>query len=197
MWKSPLIAKFLIKLFNYLNKNNINYCVMSGYETLPEYIISDIDIAICEEIFLRLDNILIELIKDTDLEIIQKINHGYKKCAYIISPIYIDTPFRMQLDFFVDFSTKFFPNLLTSEFILENKIKKNLIFIPNPQCEFIFQLLRRIGKNDINNTKFAKIKELYFDIYPISKDLIRSFFPSKLALKIIRIIEQDNNFLPF
>ena len=91
------------KLFELLNSTNSGYCVMNNYVKLPEVINTDVDIAIDNGTFKKLDAILLDIAAQHNIEIVQKIWHGYNKCAYILSPLTINERFRLQLDFFTDF----------------------------------------------------------------------------------------------
>ena len=86
-----LETKILNDFFELLNKNMINYCVMNNYIDMPEIIPSDVDFAISFEDYQKLDNLINYLAAKHNVVITQKIWHGYNKCAYILSPLNIES----------------------------------------------------------------------------------------------------------
>ncbi|MEW6053099.1 MAG: hypothetical protein AB1552_04810 [Nitrospirota bacterium] len=127
---------------------------------MPDIIPTDVDIAIDKEAFEKLDSLILQIASRHNVEIIQKIWHGYHKCAYILSPLEIDERFRLQLDFFTDFSAKGYPNLLPSRLLLENKKQYKNFFIPTAEIEYPFLVMRRILKNDLKKDHIEKMKIL-------------------------------------
>ena len=90
---------YLIKFFDFLNEEHVRYCVMNNYQGYPEVIPSDIDFAIDKATFLKLDYLIKEFSKREGLPVIQRIWHGYQKCAYILSPVIIKKDFVYNLIF--------------------------------------------------------------------------------------------------
>jgi len=151
----------LQSLFSILNSNNVRYCIVNNYENLPEFIPSDVDIAIEPTSFKNIDTFVAEIAEKHDVKIVQKIWHGYKKCAYIMSPINLDERFRLQLDFFTDFSARGYPCLITHEQLLNDRRPFKSFFIPSPAVEALMLYMRRVIKNDIKTSHIIRMKSLY------------------------------------
>jgi len=134
---------------------------MNNYDDLPDFIPSDVDIAIDWETFRCLDSIVIELAGAYGVGVTQKIWHGYHKCAYILSPLNIEKYFFLQLDFFVDFSGRGFPNLFPIEAMLSGKRRYKNFYIPAAEVEVPFLLQRRIFKGDIKESHVENLARLY------------------------------------
>lgn len=156
-----LDAIILQSLFAILNSNKVKYCIVNNYENLPEFIPSDVDIAIEPTSFKNIDTFIAEIAKKHDVKIVQKIWHGYQKCAYILSPSCIDTRFRLQLDFFTDFSARGYPYLITHEQLLNDRRPFKSFFIPSPDVEALMLFMRRVIKNDIKTPHIMRMKSLY------------------------------------
>ena len=60
------------------------YILMNKYDEVPYQLPSDLDIDITQRDFDKLDQYVIEIAKHTQLAIVQKIWHNYRKCAYIL-----------------------------------------------------------------------------------------------------------------
>lgn len=179
----------LSELIEYFNNHEIHYCIMNNYENMPEFIPTDVDIAIDKKTFKKLDSILIDIAEKHSVKIIQKIWHGYFKCAYILSPLNIDKRFRLQLDFFRDFSTRWFPKLIPNEVLLHGRKPFKNFFIPSPEVEALFLFMRRVIKNDLS---LRHLEKLRFLINNNRKGVEQKFvdaFGKELADKVIHLIE--------
>lgn len=187
-----LDSLILSNIFEYFNNLQIAYCVMNNYENMPETIPTDVDIAIDKKTFKKLDSILINIASKFNVEIVQKIWHGYYKCAYILSPLSIDERFRLQLDFFVDFSAKGFPNLLANSLLLDKRKKYRNFFIPTAEIELPFIVMRRIVKNDLKKEHIENMKRLFEqDSINTKKNLI-NVFGEAAGNSIIESIENED-----
>lgn len=185
--QDPRIASFLNWLFAELKKRNIKYCVMNNYEHLPEKVANDVDIAIDRIGLQNLDKIIVNAAKNAGLELTQKINHGYAFNTYILSSIKLHKRFRLQLDFFVDFSFKKLL-ILPGEFLLSGrKVYKNF-FIPDAKTEALFIILRRILKKDMNEKHMQKLNKLYFEHSNDVEILFKGYFKKKMAEELIAVI---------
>lgn len=187
-----LETKILNDFFELLNKNMINYCVMNNYIDMPEIIPSDVDFAISFEDYQKLDNLINYLATKHNVVITQKIWHGYNKCAYILSPLNIDNYFWLQLDMFVDFSGKGFPNLLPVKDMLNSKISYKNFFIPKPEIEVPFVFQRRIFKGDLELRHLEIMKNLYLkDEINVDKKM-KYYFGNENFLLIKEIIYKND-----
>jgi len=189
-----LESVILNDFFLLLNRINANYCVMNNYNNMPEIIPSDVDIAVDMKTYNMLDSLVEYLAKRHKVSITQKIWHGYYKCAYILSPIDIVDYFWLQLDFFVDFSGKGFPNLFPNSEMLNNKRKYKNFYIPTIRVEIPFILERRIFKNDIEE----KHIDILFNLYQINpkeaeNGVFKVFGPEDGQLLIKCIKHKDIN----
>lgn len=144
------IEKIITEAFNTLDKEINRYVVMNKYDVLPYELPSDIDICVEQSDFERLDDIIKKVAHNTNTIVAQKIWHNYRKCAYILTPIKINESFRLQLDFFSDFSVSCTPKLISYDEILNNTRCHGRFLVPKYELEYIFLLMRRIFKNDFS-----------------------------------------------
>jgi hypothetical protein len=183
----------LTDFFDILNKINADYCVMNNYWDLPEVIPSDVDFAIDIKTFGMLDVLVMDLANKHNVAITQKIWHGYNKCAFILSPLNTERYFWLQLDFFVDFSGKGFPNLLPNSVMLKDKRKYKNFYIPATMVEVPFILQRRIFKGDIKREHLLTLKR-YIDENPKETEVgITSIFGADdVGKSLVRIVQTKN-----
>lgn len=133
------------------------YVLMNKYDEIPNSLPSDLDFCVSQDHFKNLDTIIVQIAKATHLVIVQKIWHNYRKCAYILSPDTATERFRLQLDFFSDFSVRNTPCLIQNSRILSSTRKHGRYTVPSYGMEFLFLNLRRIFKNDYDEEKCCPI----------------------------------------
>jgi hypothetical protein len=144
------IREIINLTFDILDAELSSYVVMNKYDELPDQLPSDIDIAVAASDFGKLDTVVGLIGNVTNLVITQKIWHNYQKCAYILIPLHVNERFRLQLDFFADFSVKSTPLLITSSELQSKTRKYGRFSVPDYDIEFVFLLMRRIYKNDFD-----------------------------------------------
>lgn len=145
------IYNVLTRTFDIMDKLFIDqYVIMNKYDEVPYKLPSDLDIDVTQRDFVRLDYIVSKISQYTGLVITQKIWHNYRKCAYILSPLRINKRFRIQLDFFSDFSVRSTPLLIPYQTIQSNTRKYGRFTVPSYPMEYVFLLMRRIFKNDFD-----------------------------------------------
>jgi len=151
-------ARLLMRFFDTLNKTPARYCVMNNYEDLPQIIPSDVDIAVDPVFFAGLDQMISAFAAQERVAVVQKIWHGNRKCAYILAT---EKPRGfLQLDFFVEFSIKGCPNLIASHDLLDGRRAYGRFFIPRPDVERVFTIMRRLFKDDWAERHTARVQAL-------------------------------------
>lgn len=190
------VEKILNPIFDLLDTEiKDGYVVMNKYDEVPYLLPSDLDMVVSQSDFVNLDKIITKVSKLSGLLITQKIWHNYRKCAYILSPLNIEEPFRLQLDFFSDFAVKNTPLLIPYQETKSRTRTYGRFTIPDYDLEYVFLLMRRIFKNDFNE-KHCKI--IYNVLCAGNKELIKEYseqYFGKVNASIIydAIMVQDIN----
>ena len=160
------------------------YVVMNKYDEVPYQLPSDLDMCITPADFERLDTIVQNIAKGIGLIIVQKIWHGYMKCAYILSPLTPKERFRLQLDFFTDFSVKHTPLLISYTDLQSETRKYGRFTVPSYRMEYVFLLMRRIFKDDFDKEHFVAISKAVCGDKEGCFSYIKHFFDNDTAEKI-------------
>lgn len=186
-------SKLLNTVFDILDQQlRDTYVIMNKYDEMPDSIPSDIDINITQRDFQRLDDIITALSKEVGLMITQKIWHNYRKCAYILSPIKLTEPFRLQLDFFSDFSVRNTPLLIPYREMNNNTRKYGRFTVPSYEIEYVFLLFRRIFKNDFSLAHCRTIKTALINNPDKIREYSMTYFGHDLATEIsYKILNED------
>lgn len=185
-------SEYLVKIFECLNNMNVRYCVMSKYYELPNVINGDIDIAVSEKDYLRLDRVVERIANSENILVVQKIWHGYKKCAYLLTPEKISEPFYFQLDFFTDFSVNGLPNLLPGQIMFSGVNKYKGFKVPSFEVEMLFLIMRRIAKNDWESTHIERLQNLADKLSEKGSQKILEVFGSEAGAVLINSIKSGD-----
>ena len=187
------IEILLTKVFDVMDKEFLDsYIVMNKYDEVPYKLPSDLDMSITIRDFKRLDQIISKISQATGLLITQKIWHGYQKCAYILSPLKTLERFRMQLDFFTDFSVKNTPLLIPSQEIQSNTRRYGRFAIPNYNVEYVFLLMRRVFKNDFDEEHCNIIKEILLHDTDEIEKYSEQYLGAELGTEIAQYLLNNN-----
>lgn len=184
------IKSLLTRIFDTMDGIFIDkYIVMNKYDEVPEKLPSDLDMSITPRDFKRLDYIMIQVSKSSRLSIIQKIWHGYQKCAYIFSPLTPQEPFRLQLDFFTDFSVKNTPKLIPFQEIQLKTRRYGRFIIPDYPMEYVFLIMRRIFKNDFDIEHTEIIRNILVQDESGCINYLASYLGKEKSIEISRLIK--------
>lgn len=187
------IEILLNKMFDIMDKEFIDpYIVMNKYDEVPFQLPSDLDMSITPRDFLRLDKIIAKVAKGINLVIVQKIWHGYQKCAYLLSPLEPQGRFRLQLDFFTDFSVKATPLLISYNDMQIETRTYGRFTVPSYRMEYVFLLMRRIFKNDFDKAHLVPIQAAMNGDKSGAKDYLANYFDKVTANKINSLVESGN-----
>lgn len=187
------VELLLTKMFDIMDEEFLNpYIVMNKYDEVPYKLPSDLDMCITPDDFARLDSILVKIAKGTKLPIVQKIWHGYEKCAYILSPLEPKGRFRLQLDFFTDFSVKNTPLLISYKDMQKETRRYGRFVIPSYRMEYVFLLMRRIFKNDFDAEHLISIKNAMNGNKPESVAFLSQYLDKLTADEVSRLVENGD-----
>lgn len=187
------IEILLTRMFDIMDKEFTDlYIIMNKYDEVPYKLPSDLDMCITPNDFARLDSILSSIAKGIQLVIVQKIWHGYQKCAYILSPLEPTGRFRLQLDFFTDFSVKKTPLLISYKDMQKETRQYGRFTIPNYRMEYVFLLMRRIFKNDFDAEHIAPIQAAMNGDKDGCFAYLHNYLDHTIADNVNRLVEQDD-----
>ena len=187
------IKLLLTDIFDIMDSEFIDkYVVMNKYDEVPDKLPSDLDMCITPRDFKRLDYIMVKVSNGSKLPIIQKIWHGYQKCAYLLSPLEPQGRFRLQLDFFTDFSVKATPLLICYKDMQIETRTYGRFTVPSYRMEYVFLLMRRIFKNDFDRAHLVPIQAALNGDKSGAKDYLANYFDEVTTNKINSLVESGN-----
>lgn len=184
------VKSLLTKMFDIMDVQFSHpYILMNKYDEVPYKLPSDLDMCITPEDFNRLDNIMSHIAKGIGLAVVQKIWHGYQKCAYILSPLEPEGRFRLQLDYFTDFSVRHTPLLISYRDMQQETRKYGRFSVPSYRMEYVFLLMRRVFKNDFDEEHLKAISLAMNGDKDGAFIFLRNYFDIETAEKINKYVE--------
>lgn len=178
--------------FDVLEKEIDFFVLMNKYDEIPFSLPSDLDFCVSQEDFLKLDDIMCKISKVTNLVLTQKIRHNYRKCAYIFTPLHVQEKFRLQLDFFSDFSVAGTPLLISYHEILKKTRKYGRYTVPDYDIEYVFLLMRRIFKNDFDQEHCSILANILEGRKNTCIEYASEYFDKNLMKEVATLIINNN-----
>lgn len=187
------VESLLNRIFDIMDSEFHNhYIVMNKYDEVPYKLPSDLDMSITPDDFKRLDKVMAKVAQGVRLAIVQKIWHGYQKCAYMFSPIESNGRFRLQLDFFTDFSVKGTPLLISYQDMQYDTRRYGRFIIPSYRMEYVFLLMRRIFKNDFDSEHLVPIQAAMNGAKHECFAYLGQYFDNKTANEVNELVENGD-----
>ena len=182
---------YLHTIFECLNNQGLDYCIQNGYQKMPEFYPTDIDIFYQNATEEDLDEVINMITKKTGLKIIQKIAMGYYHFVYWLTPELPEPGFQLELDFQSELSKKSMPHYFIPTKLLERKIKYKNFYIPYPTDEIIYTILRRTVKHNFTEIHLATITKA-FQTSPAIESELRNELPTHIVEIITQIIKTQS-----
>jgi thymidylate kinase len=145
----------LKRVLEWFESQDIEY-VLVGEDTseLQNSISGDIDIVVNQYVISRINTIIIDLCSYLDMKCVQVLQHEQSAYFFVVSWLENNKWHYLKLDICSNYirNTRL---LITAEKLLKNRTKVNSAFyIPSPNNNFTYYLLKKIDKNSINKNQF-------------------------------------------
>ena len=183
---------YLKPFFEEMNKEFPNkWCVLHSYETLPNFSISDVDMAFSGEDTAKLESLIINVANKTGWKIYQKLWYDSPKCFYYV--LKNEDNIFLAIDFLIDndgIGKYGFPvSLLTQDCTIYNHI----IPIPNNTIAFSYKYVKRIVKKRSLEDDQEYLLEHYknADIDKINNILTQQFGQEGMKIIKNKLSKQD------
>ncbi|MEO0263799.1 MAG: hypothetical protein ABIM17_00910 [candidate division WOR-3 bacterium] len=198
---------FVEKLFTTLAEKKINYCIISGYEKLPDEIITDVDIAIEKRAIKELDKIVFTVARSCNMVVFNKFRPGDALFTYFFVPPYLKNPEGIHIDFLWAFICEEFEReklpgfkryyVQGEEELLEDCVDYGIFRIPSQKKAFQHFLLRMVLKGEFNSEyKLNRVLRLFENIgVDVARSQLAKYFP-KTYNEIIRCLTNNPAELP-
>lgn len=172
------VARLLLKK---LSEGCETYCILTGYEALPDSFDSDIDFMVNARDFARIPELIQEIAAATKTCLFQAIPHEVSARAFRLAAESDGGLIFIQPDSCSDYRHFGKLWLQADEVLASRRRHAGGFWIPGAAYEFIYYLIKRVNKRDFTEIHGARLSSLYHEDAAGSDKLLRRFWKTDLA----------------
>jgi hypothetical protein len=140
-----------------------SYCILSGYDRLPDHLDSDFDFMVDAEDFERMPRIIDEVARQTGTHLFQAIDHELTGRAYFLGSLNGPSLNIVQPDCAADyrhFGRRWLP---AREVLAARRLHRDGFYIPSTAHEFAYLLIKRLNLRSFNREHGYRLHRLYVE----------------------------------
>lgn len=164
-----------------LGRSGVRYCVLHGWQSLPEYLPSDLDIVVRPEDLNILEG---TLRKEEEGQLVQSFEYEASSFFFVLCVRDGDRKCFVQLDAAPDYRRNghiFF----TAEELLAGKRQWNGFWVASPSTEFAYLLVKKVLKAQMPAHQKKRIGQLCHDLGNEGLRIVHSLFGQKFGDSVI------------
>ena len=167
---------------NFRFLDTISYAVLHGWQGLPEYLPSDLDIALPAGELQKLER---ELLAAEDARLVQMLQHE-STCLYFVLAAHDDKggvrylPLDGAVDYRRDGRIWF-----SAEELLEGRWRRNSFWVAAPGAEFQYLLVKKILKRQVPPHAAARLRELAEELGPAAEGMATRLLGSAWGPRVL------------
>ena len=165
------------------------YCILTGYEELPDKFDTDIDFMVSAEDFRRIPTLVDEVAADTGTRLFQVIPHEASGRAFRLAVEAADGLTFIQPDSCSDYRHFGKLWLRAEEVLARRRWHPRGFWIPAASCEFIYYLVKRINKRDFTSAHGVKLSRLYLEDADGARAYLHRFWKERSANMLLEMAE--------
>jgi hypothetical protein len=140
-----------------------SYCILSGYDRLPDHFDSDFDFMVTPEDFERMPRIIDDVARRTGARLFQAIDHELTGRAYFLGSLNGPSLKIVQPDCAADyhhFGRRWLP---AREVLAARRLHPDGFYIPSTAHEFAYLLIKRLNLRSFNREHGYRLHRLYVE----------------------------------
>jgi hypothetical protein len=163
--KAPVTAHASVArtLLEALSTRCKSYCILSGYDRLPDHFDSDFDFMVDSEDFERMPRIIDDVARQTGTRLFQAIDHELTGRAYFLGSLNGPSLNIVQPDCAADyrhFGRRWLP---AREVLAARRLHPAGFYIPSTAHEFAYLLIKRLNLRSFNREHGYRLHRLYVE----------------------------------
>lgn len=172
------VARLLIQK---LSEECGRYCILTGYEELPERFDTDIDFMVSTMDFERVPGLIDAIAAETGTSLFQVIPHELSARAFRLAANQANGLTFIQPDSCADYRHFGKLWLRADELLAGRRWHPNGFWILGPHHEFSYYLIKRINKRDFTVSHGARLSHLYSEEPKACDAMLRRFWGAQSA----------------
>jgi thymidylate kinase len=168
------------------------YCILAGYERLPDHFDTDIDFLVNQEDFDRMPRIIAEVARKTGTRLFQAIDHELTGRAYFLGSLEGPSLTIVQPDCAADyrhFGRRWLP---ATEVLAGRRLHPHGFYIPSVAHEFAYSLIKRLNKSSFNREHGYRLHCLYVEDRIECGRMIARFVRGPEGSQIVRMASAND-----
>jgi thymidylate kinase len=164
-----------------------SYCLLSGYERLPDSFDTDIDFMVDEEDFGRTPRIIQHVAQETNSRLFHTVEHEITARSYSLGFQSGQELTIVQPDSTSDYRHFGSLWLRATEVLRARRLHPRGFWIPSAAHEFTYYLIKRLNKKYLNEEHGLKLHRLYLDDSIGCDQMIARYWNSRLGSALSRM----------
>ncbi len=140
-----------------------SYCILSGYDRLPDHFDSDFDFMVDPEDFGRMPRIIDDVARQTGARLFQAIDHELTGRAYFLGSLDGPSLTIVQPDCAADYRHSGRRWLTAKEVLAARRLHPDGFYIPSTAHEFAYLLIKRLNLRNFNREHGYRLHRLYVE----------------------------------
>lgn len=173
----------------YLEVKAISYVIVGDVRGYPESLGGDVDIVVSQADFKRVDKVLLEFGQEHGVDLVQVLRHEVNSSYYVISKRHGGERGYLALDMGSDYMRDAQVYLKAERFLAQRQKDERGFFIPEPRVGFIYYLLKKVLKNDVDKRQWNYLKEVYSADKAGAAEELRALWDESTSTRIVKSLE--------
>ncbi len=182
----------MLALFEALERECGAYCVLNGYDTLPEEPLSDIDFMVSNEDFAKLPAVIASVAERSNMFFVQFVRHENSACCYILAGLEGDSVAILQADATGDYKRHGRIWLRASDVLARRRRHPRGFWIPSAADAFACYLVNRIEKQSFLPAHGEYLSRLYREDATGCDAAVARLWPAAAAALLIQAARECN-----
>lgn len=157
----PVSSRIARLLLETLSKESSAYCILTGYEDLPDSFHSDIDFMVSPQDLERVPEWIAAIAGATGAKLFQTIQHEISARAFRLTAYESSQLVFVQLDSCSDYRHYGRFWLKAEEVLAARRLHPRGFWIPSAAHEFLYYLIKRLNKRDFRVVHGERLSLLY------------------------------------
>lgn len=160
------------------------YCILSGYDTFPTHVTSDIDFMVNETDFKRLPSLLSSFAGRFGFRLIQAFDHEVSARCYVLAKCEEKDCAYLNLDAASDYRRSGRKWLKAKDVLSRRRLHPRGFWIPSPADVFIYCLVKRIERCDLREKHCLFLSMTYAEDPQACGEAVRKYWSAESTERI-------------
>lgn len=185
--RTELLTTFLARM----NREEIPYCLLHGYQDYPNLILSDVDFMVRSNDAARIAPLLVQVAQKCDAQFLQALQHETGACYFVLAKREGEAVGYLHLDCSTDYRRN--GRLwLAAKPVIEHRRRYKTFFVPAIADEFAYYIIKKILKQQITDQQLRQLRELYVTAPPECRTRMQRLWPEQTVVAVEQALSRQD-----